>query len=167
MNFFTFISQDGPANKGNTKGRIVTFCFRVANYAAYKPRWKWLFYPYLAWYKITFEWFIGLELPYDTLVGKGLKIYHLQAIVINKSTVIGEYFTLRQSTTIGNKETGGASPVIGHHVDVGAQVCIIGPIVIGDHVQIGAGSVVVKDLPSGATAVGNPARIVKQALVHE
>ncbi|HWK03603.1 MAG TPA: hypothetical protein VNS58_08220 [Puia sp.] len=103
-----------------------------------------------------------MEIPYSTSIGKGLKIYHLQAIVINGSTVIGENFILRQSTTIGNKEKGGNSPVIGNNVDVGANVCIIGDLTIGDRVNIGAGSVVVKNVPAGCTVVGNPARIIKQ-----
>ena len=32
---------------------------------------------------------------------------------------------------------------------------------IGDNVTIGAGSVVVKDIPSNSVAVGNPARVVR------
>ncbi len=34
-------------------------------------------------------------------------------------------------------------------------------ITIGDNVTIGAGSVVVKDIPSNCIAVGNPCRVVK------
>jgi putative colanic acid biosynthesis acetyltransferase WcaB len=162
MNFFSFITQDRQANKGNTKGRIVTFFFRIGNYCAGRKYLKWIFLPYLLSYKFLFEWIIGLEIPYPTKIGKGLRIYHIQAIVINKSTIIGENFTLRQSTTIGNKEKGGRCPVIGNNVDTGANVCIIGALMIGNNVNIGAGSVVVKDVPSDCTVVGNPARIIKQ-----
>lgn len=35
------------------------------------------------------------------------------------------------------------------------------PVTIGDNVTIGAGSVVVKDIPSNSVAVGNPARVVR------
>lgn len=42
-----------------------------------------------------------------------------------------------------------------------AGAIVIGPITIGDNVTIGAGSVVTKDVPRGATVVGNPARILK------
>jgi acetyltransferase-like isoleucine patch superfamily enzyme len=41
-------------------------------------------------------------------------------------------------------------------------VCIIGDVTIGDNVIIGAGSVVVKDIPSNCIAVGNPARVVEK-----
>jgi putative colanic acid biosynthesis acetyltransferase WcaB len=162
MNFFSFIAQDQKMNKGNTKGRIVTFFFRIGNYCAGRKYLRILFLPYRVFYKFFFEWIIGMEIPYDTRIGKGLRVFHLQAIVINRSAVIGENFTLRHSTTIGNKEKGGRSPVIGNNVDMGAHVCIIGGLVIGDNVNIGAGSVVVKDIPSFCTVVGNPARIIKQ-----
>ena len=37
----------------------------------------------------------------------------------------------------------------------------IGPVYIGDNVRVGAGSVVLKNLPANATAVGVPAEIVR------
>ncbi|HAB26474.1 MAG TPA: serine acetyltransferase, partial [Xanthomarina gelatinilytica] len=52
-------------------------------------------------------------------------------------------------------------PIIGNDVTVGANVVIIGNITIGDHVVIGAGSVVVKDVPSNCVIAGNPARVIK------
>ncbi len=55
-----------------------------------------------------------------------------------------------------------ARPVtIGHNVWIGGSVTILPGVTIGDNVTIGAGSVVVKDIPSDSLAVGNPARVVK------
>ena len=51
-------------------------------------------------------------------------------------------------------------PVIGGHVDIGAGAKILGAVTIGDHAVIGANSVVLVDVPSGATAIGVPARII-------
>jgi len=42
---------------------------------------------------------------------------------------------------------------------IGAGACIIGPFTIGRGAKIGANAVVLHDVPAGATAVGNPARI--------
>ena len=52
-------------------------------------------------------------------------------------------------------------PTIGKNVFIGAGAKILGPITIGDDVKIGANAVVMNDIPSGATVVGNPGRIVR------
>ena len=44
---------------------------------------------------------------------------------------------------------------------LGANVIIIGNVKVGNNVTIGAGSVVVKDIPDNAIAVGNPAKVIK------
>ena len=46
------------------------------------------------------------------------------------------------------------------NVVIGAGAKILGPITIGKHGKVGSNSVVVKDVPDNATAVGIPARIV-------
>lgn len=50
---------------------------------------------------------------------------------------------------------------IGANVWIGAGAIILPGINIGDNALIGAGSVVTRDVPEGATAVGNPARVIK------
>jgi maltose O-acetyltransferase len=56
-----------------------------------------------------------------------------------------------------------AKPVcIGNNVWIGGSVTILPGVTIGDNVTIGAGSVVVKNIPSNSIAVGNPARVVKK-----
>jgi putative colanic acid biosynthesis acetyltransferase WcaB len=162
MSFFRYLFQDWEYNAGNTKGRLVAFFFRLSNYYSKSIISKIILFPYLIFYKVVFEYFIGIELPHSLKIKKGLRIYHLQAIVINKDTVIGENFTIRHSLTIGNRgDNNTKCPVIGNNVNVGANVCIIGDIDIGDSVNIGAGSIVVKDIPAYSTVVGNPARIIK------
>lgn len=57
-----------------------------------------------------------------------------------------------------------SSPVsIGKYVWIGAHAVILPGVVIGDNAVIGAGSVVTKNVPAGAVAVGNPARVIKKA----
>jgi putative colanic acid biosynthesis acetyltransferase WcaB len=163
MSFRKFVLQDWAANKHNTKGRIVTLCFRVANYGRCSKTARYLLLPYRVFYTLLFEWLLGIEIKYQTVIGAGLRIFHIQAIVINQGAVIGENCTLRQSITIGNKVDGGQCPVIGNNVNIGAQVCILGDITIGDNVNIGAGSIVVKSVQPNCTVAGNPSRIIKSA----
>lgn len=156
---------DFISNKGNTKGRIVSFFYRFASLASKSLFLRILLFPYLIFYKLLFEWFIGFEVPYTTKIGAGFKVFHLQAIVINKYSVIGKGFTCRHNLTIGNKLKGGGCPVIGNNVEVGANVCILGDISIGDNVIIGAGSIVISNIPSNCVVVGNPGKVVKSNIV--
>ncbi len=158
------IFQDFTANSRNTKGQLVMILYRIASLATYNKFIFLLFIPYLIFYRILVEWFLGIELPYKVKIGKNLSLLHGHALVINRGVRIGENCIIRHSTTIGVKQLkeGGYSscPQIGNNVDIGANVCIIGAIVIGDDVKIGAGSVVVKSVPSNCIAVGNPAKII-------
>jgi acetyltransferase-like isoleucine patch superfamily enzyme len=44
---------------------------------------------------------------------------------------------------------------------IGSGVVLLCGITIGENAMVGAGSVVTKDVPAGATVAGNPARLVK------
>lgn len=56
-----------------------------------------------------------------------------------------------------------AKPVtIGSNCWIGGSVTILPGVTIGDNVTIGAGSVVIKDIPSDSIAVGNPAKVIKK-----
>ncbi|WP_394708054.1 hypothetical protein [uncultured Desulfosarcina sp.] len=56
----------------------------------------------------------------------------------------------------------GVLPTIGDRVDIGCNVCILGPVTIGPDAIIGAGAVAIQDVPAGATVVGFPAHVVGQ-----
>ena len=58
-------------------------------------------------------------------------------------------------------KVGGAN--IGDHVFIGCQSCILGPVAIGDGAIIASCSLVIEDVPAGATAIGVPARILHSA----
>ena len=158
---------DWSANRGNIKGQLVMFLFRLAAWCRALPAPLWyLTIPYLVWYELTVVWSLGIELRYRTKIGPGLALFHGMALVVHEGATIGSGCTLRQSTTIGAKTladgTQSACPMLGDGVDVGANVVIIGPVKIGARAGIGAGSVVVKDVPEGAVVAGNPARVIRE-----
>jgi len=167
-NLINYILQDWQINKNTSlKSRLTLLMFRLnqafANLPSFLKKIA-IFYRFL--YQVVIEWLLGIEIPWDTQIGQNLQLQHGHGLVVNHETKIGENCILRNSTTIGNKKLAdgsfSAAPKIGNHVDIGANVVIIGAITIGDHAVIGAGSVVVKDVPEGSVVVGNPARVIRQ-----
>jgi serine O-acetyltransferase len=100
----------------------------------------------------------GADIPLNARLGGGLLMPHPNGIVFHPKARIGPNCLIFQQVTLGSNGCG--VPTIGGHVDIGAGAKIIGPVTVGDHARIGANAVVVHDVPAGATAVGNPARII-------
>lgn len=121
---------------------------------------RWLFNRiYWLVYRIV-ETLTGITMDKTVEVGPGLRIHHFGGIIIHSDVKIGKNFTLRQGVTIGNRYNDGAVPVIGDNVEFGACSQALGGIHIGDGAKIGAMSLVLCDVPDGATVVGVPARII-------
>lgn len=109
--------------------------------------------------------FMGIDLPYVTTLGRRPRIWHHGGIFVGARS-IGDDVHLRHNTTIGVLRRGedDFKPVIGNRVDIGPGVAILGGYEIGDDVVIGANSVIVKNIPSGSTVFGVPARRVNLKL---
>jgi serine O-acetyltransferase len=101
----------------------------------------------------------GADIPLNCKLGGGLLLPHPNGIVIHPDAEIGPNCLLFQQVTIGANDHG--VPSIGGHVDIGAGAKVLGPVTIGHHARIGANAVVMHDVPSGATAVGVPARVIR------
>ncbi len=104
----------------------------------------------------------GIELFYTTNLGRRVVIQHQGGIVIHAQASIGDDCTIRQGVTLGMRypEQPMDAPKLCRNVDVGSGAAILGDVTIGDNARIGANAVVLQDVPSGATAVGIPAKII-------
>ena len=106
----------------------------------------------------------GIEIHPGAKIGKGLLIDHGSGVVIGETAEIGDYCLLYQGCTLGGtgKDHGKRHPTLGNNVMVGAGAKILGPFKVGDNAKIAANAVVLKEVPPNSTAVGVPARIVRQ-----
>ncbi|ACB59561.1 MULTISPECIES: serine O-acetyltransferase [Exiguobacterium] len=106
----------------------------------------------------------GIEIHPGATIGRRFFIDHGMGVVIGETAIIGDDVTLFQGVTLGGtgKETGKRHPTLGNGVLVSAGARVLGDITIGDSSKIGASSVVLKDVPSNATVVGIPGRVVIQ-----
>ncbi len=107
------------------------------------------------------RFFTGVEIHPGATIGKRFFIDHGMGVVIGETTEIGDDVLIYQGVVLGgvSLEKKKRHPTLGNHVVIGAGATILGAVNIGENAMIGAGSVVVKDVPAKATAVGVPARI--------
>jgi serine O-acetyltransferase len=109
------------------------------------------------------RWFTGIEIHPGATIGRRVFIDHGMGIVIGETAEIGDDCTIYHGVTLGGTSlTRGAKrhPTLGCGVIIGAGAKVLGGFTVGDGARIGSNAVVVKEVPAGATAVGNPARIL-------
>jgi serine O-acetyltransferase len=105
----------------------------------------------------------GVEIHPAAEIGKEFFIDHGSGVVIGETARIGNRVTLYQGVTLGGTgfQRGKRHPTLGDNVTVGSGAKLLGPIAVGDGAKIGANTVVVEDVPPGATVVGNPGHPVR------
>ena len=106
------------------------------------------------------RFFTGIEIHPGAKIGRGLVIDHGMGVVIGETAEIGDNVLLYHGVTLGGtgKDKGKRHPTVGNNVVIGAGAKELGPIYIGSNSKIGANSVVLNNVPEGATAVGIPAK---------
>ena len=109
------------------------------------------------------RWLTGIEIHPGATIGRRFFIDHGMGVVIGETSELGDDCTLYHGVTLGGTtwNKGKRHPTLADNVVVGAGAKILGPITVGAGAKIGSNAVVVKDVPSGATAVGIPARILE------
>lgn len=110
------------------------------------------------------RWFTGIEIHPGAQIASGVFIDHGMGVVIGETAEIDEGCTIYHGVTLGGTSLYKGTkrhPTLGRNVVVGAGAQVLGGFTVGDGARIGSNAVVVKPVPAGATAVGNPARIIQ------
>lgn len=138
---------------------IHALIFHRIAHGAWTREWHWLgrFISHIS------RFLTGIEIHPGAVIGRRVFIDHGMGVVIGETAEIGDDCTIYQAVTLGGTSLyRGAKrhPTLGRGVVVGAGAKVLGGFTVGDGAKIGSNAVVVKPVPAGATAVGNPARVV-------
>lgn len=105
----------------------------------------------------------GIEIHPGAVIGRRVFIDHGMGVVIGETAEVGDDCTIYQGVTLGGtslyRDTK-RHPTLGKGVVVGAGAKVLGGFTVGDGARVGSNAVVVKPVPAGMTAVGNPARVL-------
>lgn len=106
------------------------------------------------------RFFTGIEIHPSAKISSGIFIDHGMGVVIGATAIVEEGVIIYHGVTLGGtgKDKGEKRhPTVKKGAIIGSGAKILGNITIGENAKIGANSVVLKDVPNGATAVGVPA----------
>lgn len=109
----------------------------------------------------------GIEIHPGAVLGERVFFDHAMGVVVGETAEIGDGCTIYQGVTLGGTSLYKGTkrhPTLGRNVVVGAGAQVLGGFTVGDGAKVGSNAVVTKPVPAGATAVGNPARIIQAEL---
>lgn len=109
----------------------------------------------------------GIEIHPGATIGRRVFIDHGFGVVIGETAEVGDDCTIYQGVTLGGTSlTKGKKrhPTLGRGAIIGAGAKVLGSFTVGEGAKVGSNAVVVKAVPAGATAVGNPARIIEKEI---
>ena len=106
---------------------------------------------------------VFMEMDIDPLatIGGGFYIGHIGGVHINPGAVLGKNCDLAHRVTIGASAMGRQGiPVLGDEVYIGTGAVLVGKIKVGNGAKIAANTLVMSNVPAGATVMGVPGRII-------
>jgi len=141
----------------------------------------------VAWYRIAHKLYVAnfkslarvimgltqiltnIDIHPGAKIGKRVFIDHGTGVVIGQTAIIEDDVLIYQGVTLGGVSLtqGKRHPTIKKGAVIGAGAKILGNITIGRYAKIGANSVVVKEVPNNATAIGIPAHVIEKGRCKE
>jgi serine O-acetyltransferase len=107
------------------------------------------------------EIFMEMCIDPHATIGEGLYIGHIGGVHINPQAVLGKDCDLAHRVTIGASAMGRqGAPVLGDNVYIGTGATLVGKIKVGNGAKIAANTLVITNVPDGATVMGVPGRII-------
>ena len=106
--------------------------------------------------------FTHIDIHPAAVIGQRVFIDHGTGVVIGETSIIEDDVLIYQGVTLGgvSLDSGKRHPTIRRGAVLGAGAKILGNIEIGEYAKVGANSVVVKEVPKNATAIGIPAHVI-------
>lgn len=169
--FIAIIKEDRQANKGSWLVPAVQ-ALAVHRFGEWvlRPEFpRHLRHPALLLYRAMFigvRNVLGFEITRGARIGRRVTFYHQHGTVIHPEAIVGDDCVFLHGVTLGTRsgdvsgfESG--APRIGAHVTLGAGCVLLGPVRIGDWASVGPNAVVTTDVPTGASVVAPPSRVLR------
>jgi serine O-acetyltransferase len=143
----------------------VLFCYPGLHALWFHRRAHWLWVHNLKfWARLVSHigrFLTGVEIHPGAVIGRRVVIDHGMGIVIGETAEVGNDVLIYMGVVLGGTalENVKRHPTVEDDVILGSGAIVLGPIRVGKGAKVGAGSVVVRSVPPGATVVGVPGRI--------
>ena len=139
-------------------------CYRLGNWLYVRPPFILIRIPLKLISFFVNKWcevFMEMCIDPHATIGPGLYIGHLGGVHINPGAVLGNNCDVAHRVTIGTSAMGRqGAPILGNDVYVGTGATLLGKIKVGDGAKIAANTLVISNIPAGATVMGVPGRVI-------
>jgi serine O-acetyltransferase len=139
------------------KGFLAIQCHRIAHWLWLEKRTAMALF-----FQSRISQIFAVDIHPAARLGRGIMIDHATGVVIGETAVVEDDVSMLHGVTLGGtgKEKGDRHPKIRRGVLLGVGAKILGNIEVGEYSRVGAGSVVLKSVPSNCTVAGVPAHVI-------